>query len=90
LSRTALRCCCRRIIRTLNAEKGELLTNLHVAKSPLNEVKDNKTSSELVRLLDLTDRYDAQIKSEKLKVTCVYVYHPIYGVYMRKCDREKN
>jgi hypothetical protein len=69
LFRAALDGCCRKIIRTLNAEKDELLTNLRVARSPLNEVKDNKTSSELVHLLNLTDRYNSQIKSEKLKVT---------------------
>ncbi|XP_033606689.1 coiled-coil domain-containing protein 63 isoform X3 [Cryptotermes secundus] len=59
----------RRIIRALNAEKDELLKNLRAAKSPLNEVKNNKTSSELVHLLNLTDRYDSQIKSEKLKLS---------------------
>jgi hypothetical protein len=76
--------CCRRIIRTLNAERDELLTNLRAAKSPLNEVKDSKTSSELIRLLNVTDRYDGQIKSEKLKVTWVYLCYLIYRVYARK------
>lgn len=52
----------------LEAEKKDLLTDLHVAKSPLNNVKDNKIVSELVRLLNLTDKYDAEIQSEKLQV----------------------
>jgi hypothetical protein len=57
------------MIRTLDSERKELLTDLHVAKSPLNDVKDNKVSSELARLLNLTDRYDADVKSEKLQVS---------------------
>lgn len=56
----------------LDAEKKELLTDLHVARSPLNNVKDNKITSEIVRLLNLTDKYDAEIQSEKLQV--IYVY----------------
>ncbi|XP_021936294.1 coiled-coil domain-containing protein 63 isoform X3 [Zootermopsis nevadensis] len=59
----------RRMIKTLEAERKELLTNLHVAKSPLNDVKDNKVTSELARLLNLTDRYDAAVKSEKLQLS---------------------
>ena len=56
------------MIATLEAEKKELLTNLQVAKSPSNEVKDNKVSLELHRLLGLTDKYDAKIKEEKIQV----------------------
>jgi hypothetical protein len=63
---------CRRMIRMLDAEKKELLTDLHLARSPLNNVKDNKMASEIVRLLNLTDKYDAEIQSEKLQVTCVH------------------
>lgn len=56
----------------LEAEKKELLTDLHLARSPLNNVKDNKIASEIVRLLNLTDKYDAEIQSEKLQVICVH------------------
>jgi len=64
--------CCRRMIRMLDAEKKELLTDLHLARSPLNNVKDNKIASEIVRLLNLTDKYDAEIQSEKLQVIRVH------------------
>ena len=66
--RDAINDCCRRMIRMLDAEKKELLTDLHLARSPLNNVKDNKIASEIVRLLNLTDKYDADIQSEKLQV----------------------
>jgi len=56
----------------LDAEKKELQTNLHVTKSALNDIRDNKVSSELARLINLTDKYDAEIKSEKLQVMYVY------------------
>jgi hypothetical protein len=70
--RDAVSDCCRRMIRMLNAEKKELLTNLHLARSPLNNVKDNKIASEILRLLNLTDKYDAEIQSEKLQVIRVH------------------
>jgi len=60
------------MIRVLDAEKKELQTNLHVTKSALNDIRDNKVSSELARLINLTDKYDAEIKSEKLQVMYVY------------------
>jgi hypothetical protein len=44
-----------------------------VAKSPLNDVKASKVSADLARLLNLTDRYDAAIKSEKLQVSATQV-----------------
>jgi len=56
----------------LDAEKKELLTDLHLARSPLNNVKDNKIASEIVRLLNLTDKYDAEIQSEKMQVIRVH------------------
>lgn len=72
--RDAVNDCCRRLIRMLDAEKKELLTDLHLARSPLNNVKDNKIVSQIVRLLNLTDKYDAEIQSEKLQViTCSLV-----------------
>jgi hypothetical protein len=58
------------MIKTLDAERKELLTDLLVAKSPLNDAKDSKVSSELAWLLNLTDRYEADVKSEKMQV-CV-------------------
>jgi hypothetical protein len=59
-------------MRMLDAEKKDLLTNLHLARSPLNNVKDNKIESDIVRLLNLTDKYDAEIQSEKLQVIHVH------------------
>jgi len=70
--RDAVNDCCRRMIRMLDAEKKELLTDLHLARSPLNNVKDNKIASEIVQLLNLTDKYDAEIQSEKLQVIHVH------------------
>lgn len=70
--RDAVTDCCRRMIRMLDAEKKELLTDLHLARSPLNNVKDDKIASEIVRLLNLTDKYDAEIQSEKLQVIHVH------------------
>ena len=52
----------------LDAEKKELLIDLHLARSPVNNIKDNKIASEIVRLINLTDKYDAEIQSEKLQV----------------------
>jgi hypothetical protein len=57
----------------LDTEKRNLLTDRNVAKSPLNDVKDSKVSADLARLLNLTDRYDAAIKSEKLQVSATQV-----------------
>lgn len=70
--RDAVNDCCRRMIRMLDAEKKELLTDLHLARSPLNNVKDNKIASEILRLLNLTDKYEAEIQSEKLQVIRVH------------------
>ncbi|PSN46817.1 hypothetical protein C0J52_11196 [Blattella germanica] len=58
----------RRMIHTLEKEKNELLTDLTVAKSPSHEAKDNKVSLELNQLLNLTDKYDADIKAEKMQI----------------------
>ncbi|XP_069670366.1 coiled-coil domain-containing protein 63 isoform X2 [Periplaneta americana] len=59
----------RKIIKILEAEKQELLTNLTVAKSCQNETKDSRVAAELERLQDVIDKSTDDIKSEKLQLS---------------------
>ncbi|XP_047103466.1 coiled-coil domain-containing protein 63 [Schistocerca piceifrons] len=55
----------RNMIAALEKEKQELLQNLRLSKSTLNEMRDNKLKANIAQLIAEGDRYEAEMKTEK-------------------------
>lgn len=60
------------MILTLEKEKEELEKNLKIAKSKQNEGKDSKLKANIKRLIEIGDKYESEIKTEKEQVSNCY------------------
>lgn len=61
----------RNIIESLEMEKQELQTRYNKITSKINEVKDNKYSETIDKLVDVKLKFEKKIKNEKIEVSKV-------------------